>query len=388
MSEDKTYSAYFDNAATTFPKPQIVYEFMNEFYRANGGNAGRGNSTQSLSSGFLIQDTREKIQELFHAPSKQVVFTSGATMSLNIIIQGLIKEGTRNIYISPFEHNAVTRTLHEFEKEKQISVFELNLDRNLNYDFEKIRYAFENKKPDLVIISHASNVFGLVSPVEKIFALAKKYGAVTLTDMAQTAGLIDLNLEQEIFDFAVFAGHKTLYGPTGIGGFVMKKNLNLKSIYFGGTGFESAKQEMPSSLPERFEAGTLNILGIAGLNASVKWILKTGIKNIYAKEIENREKLLKIFSKYEFVKIAGNKSENHYTGIVSVLLDGIPSDTADQIFSKQGISVRTGLQCAPSAHKTLGTFPAGTIRFSPSYFTTEEDFEELENCFNYIEENL
>lgn len=176
MSEDKTYSAYFDNAATTFPKPQIVYEFMNEFYRANGGNAGRGNSTQSLSSGFLIQDTREKILELFHAPSKQVVFTSGATMSLNIIIQGLIKEGTRNIYISPFEHNAVTRTLHEFEKEKQISVYELNLDRNLNYDFEKIRYAFDNKKPELVIISHASNVFGLVSPVEKIFALAKNTG--------------------------------------------------------------------------------------------------------------------------------------------------------------------------------------------------------------------
>lgn len=237
-------------------------------------------------------------------------------------------------------------------------------------------------------MSHASNVFGLITPVMDIFSLAKKYNALTLLDMAQTAGLIDFDLSTQDIDFAVFAGHKTLYAPIGISGFLMNKDLFLPVILFGGTGFDSANQEMPQRLPERYEMGTLNICGIAGLNASLKWIEEVSIENIWDKEQEHRQKLIEILSKYSFVKLVGLNEKHSYVGIVSCLIDGISSDTAGSIFDQQGISVRTGLQCAPLAHQFLGTYPAGTIRFSVSYFTSEEDFQQLGTALDYIEDNL
>lgn len=377
--------SYFDNAATTFPKPQIMYEFMNSFYKKSAGNAGRGNYKQANNSSELIAETRVLLLDLFHAPNRQIIFTSSATIALNMIILGLIQKGVVNVYISPFEHNAVTRTLYSYEKNNKIKVFTLSCTTDFVYDFDSIRYDFEENKPDLVIVSHASNVFGLIAPVKKIFDLSKKFNAVTLTDMAQTAGLVDLNLNDNSFDFAVFAGHKTLYGPTGISGFVMKKDFILPVVLFGGTGFESSNQDMPSSLPERYEMGTQNIFGISGLNASLKWLKEIGIENLYAKEDSNRKKLLSIFRKYCFMNIIGNNSVNEYVGIISALLSGISSDSASEIFSERNISVRTGLQCAPLAHKFLGTYPAGTIRFSTSWFTSDKDFEELDKCLKDIE---
>lgn len=380
--------AYFDNAATTYPKPQEVYDFMDSFYRHNGGSAGRGNYNMAASTGSLIAETREEVQNLFHCPAKQVVFEPTATIALNIIIQGMIKKGAKNIYITPFEHNAVTRTLYSYEKNDKITVTELTVNENLSYDLERIKYQFDRVRPDFVIVSHASNVIGLISPVEEIFALAKQYGAVTLADMSQSAGLVDCNVGLQTFDFAVFAGHKTLYGPTGISGFVMNPSIDLPAVFFGGTGYESANQDMPESLPQRFEFGTLNTSGVAGLNAALKWIKNTGIENIWKKEMEHREKLISVLSKYSFVKIVGNEEGQKYAGIVSAVIDGISSDIAGNLFNEQGISVRTGLQCAPLAHKFLNTYPAGTIRFSVSYFTTDEDFQMLDDALRYIEDNL
>lgn len=380
--------AYFDNAATTYPKPECVYEFMDKFYRENGGSAGRGQYALAQTAGGLISDTRERIRELLHCPAKQVVFTPTATIALNIIIQGIVKGGAKNIYISPFEHNAVTRTLHIFEIEDRIKVYQLNVTDELEYNLEKIRYQFDSVRPDAVIISHASNTIGLIAPVEEIFACAKKYDALTIVDMAQSAGLVDCNIGMESFDFAVFAGHKTLYGPTGISGFVMKSEIKLPLVIFGGTGFESANQDMPESIPERFEMGTLNIVGIAGLNAALKWIQDKTIEQISKKEERNRRKLLEILKRYDFIKIVGNNSDRRYVGIVSCLVEGISSDSAGNIFSKQGISVRTGLHCAPLAHRFINTFPAGTVRFSVSYFTNEEDYRQLQKTLDYIEENI
>ena len=237
-------------------------------------------------------------------------------------------------------------------------------------------------------MSHASNVIGLIAPVEDIFTLAKKYDATTLLDMAQTAGLIKCNIGLDCFDYAVFAGHKTLYGPTGISGFVMKPEMKLPPVLFGGTGFDSANQSMPECLPERYEIGTVNILGIAGLNASLKWIENQSIGNIRKRELENRNKLLSILQKYCFIKIVGCQEEREYVGVVSCLIDGISSDSAGNIFEKCGVSVRTGLQCAPYAHKFINTFPAGTVRFSVSFFTSNEDFEELKKALDYIDSNL
>ena len=380
--------AYFDNAATTYPKPECVYAFMDEFYRKSGGNAGRGEHSMSASASGLIADTRKKIQMLLHCPAKQVVFTPTATIALNMIIQGVIADGAKNIYISPFEHNAVTRTLHHFEKRNEITVTQLNVEKDLTYDLEKIRYQFDALKPDLVIVSHASNTIGLIATVEDIFSLAKKYGATTLVDMAQTAGVVDCNVGLTTFDFAVFAGHKTLYGPTGISGFIMNPSIKLPAVIFGGTGYESANQDMPESIPEKYEMGTLNISGVAGLNAALDWIQKTTIEEIKNTEAHNRKKLIDLLEEYEFIRIVGNEPGREYVGIVSCLIDEISSDSAGSIFDQQGIALRTGLHCAPLAHQFIGTYPAGTIRFSVNYFTSQQDFEELRNALDYIEENL
>lgn len=380
--------AYFDNAATTYPKPENVYSFMDTFYRMSGGNAGRGQHAMAQTAGALVAETRALLKKILHCPAKQVVFEPTATIALNIVIQGIIKLGVKNIYITPFEHNAVTRTLHHFEKDGIIKVHKLIVTKELTYDLEKIRYQFEDVKPDLVIISHASNTIGLIAPVEEIFSIAKKYDAYTLVDMAQTAGLVDLNVGLSTIDFAVFAGHKTLYGPTGISGFVMEPSIKLPSVLFGGTGYESANQDMPESLPEKYEMGTINIAGVAGLNASLKWICEITKEKLIQKEAENRNRLLEIIKDYDFLHVVGNSQNGQYVGIVSCIMDGISSDSAARIFEQQGISVRTGLHCAPLAHQFLGTYPAGTIRFSVSYFTTEEDFRDLRKALEYIEENL
>lgn len=380
--------AYFDNAATTYPKPENVYAFMDTFYRQSGGNAGRGSYVISQTAGRMIADTRKQIQNLLHCPAKQVIFTPTATIALNMIIQGIISTGVKNIYISPFEHNAVTRTLHHFDKDGQINIVQLSVSKELSYDLEKIRYQFDAVKPDLVIVSHASNVIGLVAPIEEIFSIAKKYNAITVADMAQTAGLVDCNVGLSTFDFAVFAGHKTIYGPTGISGFVMNSSIKLPAVLFGGTGYESANQDMPESIPEKYEMGTLNIASIAGLNAALKWIQEVSVETLWNIEIEHRKRLLQLLQQYDFVKIVGNADEKTYVGIVSCLIDGISSDSAGSIFDKQGIAVRTGLQCAPLAHQFIGTYPAGTIRFSVNYFTSEDDFEQLKNALDYIDENI
>lgn len=361
---------------------------MDQFYRQNGGNAGRGQYALAANAGRLIADTRKRLQELFHASVKQVVFTPTATIALNMILQGIIKTNVRTVYITPFEHNAVTRTLHYFESRGSITVRNLIVSDKLEYDFERIRYQFDKEKPDLIVMSHASNVIGLIAPVKEICCLAKNYGAVTVVDMAQTAGLIDLDLGLEVFDFAVFAGHKTLLGPTGLSGFLMKPDFQLPPVLFGGTGYDSANQNMPDSLPERYEMGTMNISGMAGLNASLRWIKETTIEAIRAKEDENRQKLLRILEKYNFITVVGNVLGRDYAGIVSCLIDGISSDSAGRILEERGIAVRTGLQCAPLAHQFLGTYPAGTIRFSVNYLTGENDFTELKVALSDIEESI
>ena len=380
--------AYFDNAATTYPKPECVYTDMDHYYRDNGTSAGRGSYQKAISTNQLIRDTRQRLQSILKCPAKQVVFTPTATIALNIIIQGLLQGKNKTVYITPFEHNAVTRTLHPYESSNKAKVLQLKVNSQLQYDLDGIAKQFDECPPDLLIMSHASNVCGLIAPVEELSVLAKRYGATVIIDMAQTAGLIPCNIGLETIDFAVFAGHKTLYGPTGVSGFVMKPDIELAPVLFGGTGFESANQDMPLSIPERFEIGTMNSLGIAGLNSALRWIEETGIERIREQEQKNRLKLIEILSEYSFIRTVGIAEDNRYVGVVSVLIDGVSSDSCGSIFDRLGISVRTGLQCAPLAHQFLGTYPSGTVRFSVSFFTQENDFLELNQALSYIKENL
>lgn len=379
---DKT--AYFNNAATTFPKPEDVYCFTDQFYRKSGVNAGRG---QLNSASKLTQDTRSLLLELFHCPAKKVVFTPSATEAINIVLQGLTISDNYNIYISPFEHNAVVRVLNHLKGVYKLNIITLTVTEELIYDIEKIKNQFAESKPNIVIISHASNVCGVVAPINDICTMSHQYGAVNLIDMCQTAGLLDTDISSKIYDFVIFAGHKTLYATFGIAGFFCNGDIKLKPLIFGGTGIDSANPEVPDTIPERFEIGSQNIMAIAGLYAALKWIKQTGINNIYAKEKENNEKLLSALKEYENIKIIMPASSMQTVGVVSCIFNGYSSDNIGQILREQGVEVRTGLQCAPSAHEFLGTFPAGTVRFSMSYFNTDEDFELLKQALDYIREN-
>lgn len=290
--------AYFDNAATTFPKPECVYKAMDDFSRNCGVSLGRGQHRLSSKASYIADETRELLLDLFHCSNKKVVFTNTATEALNIILFGINIPNHAVIYISPFEHNSVTRTLHQLEKTKKISLEQLTVNKkDYTYDVESIRKQFENKNPDCVIVSYASNVIGTIAPLKDIFSIAKQYNAITIADMCQTAGLIDTNISSNIYDYIVFAGHKTLYGPLGISGFISQNPEILPPLIYGGTGIESANQEMPEDSPSRFEAGSHSSIAIAGLNASLKWIKEIGIQNIYEKEQFNRQKLIDILEK-------------------------------------------------------------------------------------------
>lgn len=384
-------SFYFDNAATTFPKPECVYAFMDSFFRKHGGNAGRGQYKLAAVSSKIIFETRGFIQKILCSPNKDVIFAPSATVALNMVIQGLLAdEKKKTVYISPFEHNSVTRVLHHFEKVGKICVRRLFVSPDFEYDIEKINAQFAEIPPDIVIVSHASNVIGLVAPVLEIFAAAKKYGALTVTDMAQTAGLVPLDVANDLVDFAVFAGHKTLYGPFGIGGFAKSRNVALEPVLFGGTGVDSANQEMPENIPGRYEMGSQNICAVAGLHAAAQWFLQNQYE-IRAAEEKNHRRLLEILRQYDFVKIAGPadrfSEKTKCIGVVSTVFDGYAAEDIGNVFDEMEIAVRTGLQCSPLAHKFLRTFPAGTVRFSVGYFTGEEDFCALEKAMGYIEEN-
>lgn len=377
--------AYFNNAATTYPKPEKVYELADKFYRQSGVNSGRG---QINSASKLTALTRQMLLELFHAKNKKVVFTPSATEAINIILRGLPLTDNYTVYVSPFEHNAVIRTLHYLQGIYKLNIITLAVDETtLKYDVEKIKYQFSENAPHLVVMSHASNVCGVVAPTQDICTLSHGYGAINVIDMCQTAGLIDTDISGAIYDFVVFAGHKTLYATFGIAGFICNGDIMLEPLIFGGTGIDSANLDVPNTIPERYEVGSQNILGIAGLYAALEWNREIGISNIYAKEQENHDKLLNILNKYDNIKVLLPAKDVQTVGVVSCVFDGYSSDNIGQILSERDVEVRTGLHCAPTAHKFLGTFPAGTVRFSVSYFNTDEDFEKLEEALEYIYEN-
>ena len=377
--------AYFDNAATTYPKPECVYQAMDSFNRNCGVSLGRGQHKLSSKASYTADETRQLLLQLFHCSNKEVAFTNTATEALNVLLNGIDIPSGANVYISPFEHNAVTRTLHHLQNIRAFNIIQLSTSQeDFTYDLSGISSQFNKDKPYCVIISHASNVIGAIAPIEDIFSLAKKYGAITIADMCQTAGLIDTDISSNIYDYIVFAGHKTLYGPLGISGFIGRNLSVLPPIIYGGTGIESANQDMPVTSPERFEAGSHNTAAIAGLNASLKWILETGVKNIREREHENYIKLCSVLD--EFDNISYFKPKNS-VGVVSCMFEGYSSDEIGQVLSEHNIAFRSGLHCAPYAHKFIGTFPAGTVRLSVSYHTSTKDLECLLNVLNFIEEN-
>lgn len=377
---------YLDNAATTFPKPAEVYDYMMEMYKTSGVNFGRNKSNSSENINEIVTSTRVMIKELAKATHEyETIFEPSSTIALNQILFGLDYSNIKNIYITKFEHNAVLRTLHEIKKNKDVKInfLEFNSD-TWCYDLEKIKYDFSKEKPDLIIMNHVSNVFGYITDINEIYEISKEYNPISVIDASQSLGVEEIDLTRFKFDFIVFAGHKTLYAPFGIAGFIMNKNIDLKPYIFGGTGTESANMNMPKGLPTRYEAGSMNILSVFGVYKALLWNKEIGRENIRNREVELTEKLVEVIQKYDFIENY-IPCKNHM-GIVSFKIKGYPVDSMAQVLSEEyGIALRSGLHCAPLAHEISDTVEEGTIRVSIGYFTTEEDIDRLDEALSEIE---
>ena len=380
-------TAYFDNAATTFPKPSVVYDYADSFYRNSGGNIGRGGNALAVAAGEIAKTAKSNLKKLYDCPAGEVVFTASATDALNRILLGLNLAKDDVVYCTPFEHNAVTRPLFHLAETTGIRIEILRFDDETFVPrYEEIEDAFVAQPPRLVVMTHASNVCGAVVPVETVARMAKAYGATTVIDMSQTAGLLPLQLSSDLFDFAVFAGHKTLYGPFGIGGFICKRGAELSPVFFGGNGINSVEQRLPENIVQMEEIGSQNTYAIAGLKASTDWLLEQGLEAIRKIEMENRDRLLECLGAAGFCSLIGEGMECERIGVVSALFDGYSPDEGEMVLGRCGVAVRSGIQCAPYAHRFLGTLPAGTIRFSVSALTGDPEFDALERALDVIDE--
>ena len=379
--------AYFDNAATTFPKPTCVYDFANSFYRSSGGNIGRGGNTLAVAAGKIASEAKENLRKLYKCPANEVVFTSSATDALNRILLGLSLKTGDTVYVTPFEHNAVTRPLHYLAESKDINIKILPFDKKTFLPiWEEIKTTFHAQPPRLVVMTHASNVCGAVVPVKEISQIAKQYDSTTVIDMSQTTGLLPLDLASNLYDFAVFAGHKTLYAPFGIGGFICKPDVHLSPVFFGGNGINSIEQSMPENIVQMEEIGSQNTYAIAGLKASTEWILEQGIDYVRNTEARNAAHLLRLLMQVDYCKVYGSEMKCEQIGVVSASFDGYSPDEAEMVLGRFGVAVRSGIQCAPFAHRFLDTLPSGTIRFSVSALTNEDDFSILYQALKAIAE--
>lgn len=380
--------AYFDNAATTFPKPDCVYEQADYVFRSFGVNTGRGDYGLATEATKVTAECKDLLRKLLCCPGKGIAFTASATDALNRIIAGLGLSDGAAVYVSPFEHNAVTRILHSLEKVGAVSIRLLPFDRSsLLLDEAEMSRLFECNPPELVVMTHASNVCGAILPVEDVFLAAKNYGAATVVDMSQTAGLIPLNVGLETIDFAVFAGHKTLFGPFGIGGFAYSfAGPSLSPVMFGGNGINSVEQDMPTDMESMIEIGSQNCYSIAGLRAACAWLLESG-ESVLKREQELTARLVDTLRSHRNIRIVAEKMAYPRVGVVSALFDGYSPSEVGSVLGDLGVAVRAGLHCAPYAHRFLGTLPAGTVRFSVSPLTTDDDFAKLEQALDFIELN-
>lgn len=368
---------YLDNAATTFPKPERVYKALEVANRELSFNAGRGSYKAARDASAIIDDTKNQILALLHATGyADVVFTPSVTHALNQVLNGLDLTSDTVIYVSPYEHNAVARTVHQLSVNTGASVEMLPLTEDLQIDLERAKYQFSVKAPSVVILNALSNVTGYILPVEELFLMAKEYGAITVLDAAQAAGLLDLDMAGLHADILCFAGHKTLMGPFGIGGFLLKRGIILKKVFTGGTGSASLNVDMPEMAPERYEASSTNVVAVAGLNAALTELNIDEHRDIVR---ELTQYLLEALETIPSVTLVGVVDHDKTLGIVSFVVEGYDSDEVGTILDDEyDIAVRTGYHCAPYIHDYLDDkLHHGTVRVGLGLFNTKEDIDAL-----------
>ena len=373
---------YFDNSSTSFPKAPNVGRAMGEFIENGAFNINRGSYEGAYEAGSAVLDTREMLKDLFNCPnSKNVVFTPSVTYSLNFFIKGFLKPGD-HVLVTSVEHNAVMRPLVQMKK-LGVEFDAVPCDEEGGVTADDFRaYIKENTKA--IITTHASNVCGTIIPIEEIGALCKEKGLVYAVDTAQTAGILNIDMQKANIDFLAFTGHKGLLGPQGIGGFIASDKLEglIDPVISGGTGSLSDSEEIPDFLPDRFESGTLNLPGIIGLHQALVYLKEAGIDNMRNEKMEITKYFLDQVKEIDGVKVAGKKTVEGRLGVVSIDFEGFDNSIVSfYLSSKYKIMTRVGMHCAPRAHKTLKTFPQGTVRFSFSHFNTKE---EVDICINAI----
>ena len=376
---------YLDNASTTFPKAPTVATAMSDYITNRGININRGSYALAYDVEDIIYTTRQRLHPLFngHDPA-HVIFTQNVTMSLNMVIKGLLKAGD-HVLVSSMEHNAVIRPLTQL-LDKGITFDTIPCDSTGSIQMDSIEPLI---RPNTValIINHASNVCGTIQPLESIGPICKAHNLQFIVDAAQTAGVIPIDVKACHIDALCFTGHKGLLGPQGIGGIILTKEMaqNLTPLIAGGTGSFSHLETMPTHMPDAFESGTLNLPGIIGLNEGLAYIESQGMENIHNHELALTQAFLEGLQSIDGINIVGKQNIQDRTAVVSITIDGMdPANIAYELESTYHIMTRVGLHCAPRAHQTLRTYPEGTVRFSFGYANTHKDVESALSALNTI----
>jgi len=369
---------YFDNAATSYPKPKRVGQAMLYFLEKIGASPGRSGHRLSIEAGRLLYQTRESLAELLNVIDPlRIIFTLNVTEAINLVLKGLLRPGDQ-VITSSMEHNSVMRPLRELEKKGvEIKVVSCSPQGNLNpFDIEKSI----KKNTALIVLNHASNVTGDILPISQVGSIARKHNILFLVDAAQTAGCYPLDIKRDNIDLLAFTGHKALYGPPGTGGLVIGERVDIEKLAplkEGGTGSHSEFEEQPDFLPDLYESGTLNTVGLAGLNAGISFLLKEGINKIYQYELSLSQKLIAGLKEIPGVTVYGENQVKDRVAVISFnIKDQFPSEVGLRLDEEYDIMCRVGLHCSPAAHKTIGTFPTGTVRFSMSWFNTFEEIDQ------------
>lgn len=375
---------YFDNAATTFPKPEVLYDALDKGQRELAFNAGRGDYKKAHEAHLIIEETRDFL--CAKANAKTMIFASSATQALNQIIAGISFTEGDVVYCSPYDHNAVARTLYAYSKKDKFILKQIPLKNDLSVDLDKFEFDVIRDKPCAIFCTHVSNVTGYILPIEQIGEIAKRNNSIFVVDGAQAFGLIEVNMEQESIDYYVFAGHKTLYGPFGVAGYFTNKLNDLNVTVFGGTGSDSLNLKMPKEGTLRYEPSSHNVVAINGLLASAKWVFSTPIlnheKKLYEYSLEKLQEIdevtLYLMPKYST------------TGIISFNVDRFSSLDISKILSEEyDIALRAGYHCAPFVHEYLNDKQfLGTVRLSVGYFNTKEEIDKFIDVITEIIEGI
>lgn len=380
---------YLDNASTSFPKPIEVIDGVRDYMMQGGCNINRGGYHGAYESAQIVYETRERLCKLFDfKPVKNVVFTMNITMSLNIILNGLLKKGD-HVLVSSMEHNAVMRPLVALEK-KGVTFDRVPCNVQGELEFSKME-ALVKPNTKAVVMTAASNICGTCMPIKEVGQFCKEKDLIFILDAAQLAGVEPISMKKMNIDILAFTGHKSLLGPQGIGGFLIREELveQIPSLITGGTGSFSDSEETPKVMPDKYEAGTLNLPGIHGLYHALDFIDKTGIENIKKVEMERTKEFIDGVKEIPGIRLIGKDSVKGRTAVVSLQCDFCDEATLAFLLDQNyHIMTRVGLHCAPNAHKTLGTFPRGTVRFSFGYFTTSEEIQKAIDAIKEIKKSV